>query len=99
MSWIDWIRFFLAGWGLPFTTYVVIQILAVWFVRGRAKIMVAMPVPVMVLVLSFTIAAYQNSSNLWPLLVIFSSPVAILYIAVTWFLQAKRHKRTRPASE
>jgi hypothetical protein len=75
-----WSTFFLAGWGLPFTLYVIAQIVAVVRLRGRARIWAAVPIPFMVLVLYVTLNAFAQKSNLWPITMIFASPVALAYV-------------------
>lgn len=78
MSWNNWIEFFVAGWGLLFTVYVIVQSIVAWFTTGRARILVLIPMPMMLLVLIFTFSAYQEASNLWPLLLILLGSVDVL---------------------
>jgi len=87
MSWSDWVGFFLAGWGLPFTVYVIVQGLAVRLTTGRARMLVLIPMPLMLLMLIFTFFAYREASNLWPLFLILSSPIAVIYIASIWLIK------------
>jgi len=99
MSWNNWIEFFVAGWGLLFTVYVIVQSIVAWFTTGRARILVLIPMPMMLLVLIFTFSAYQEASNLWPLLLILLSPIAIVYIIVIWFIQILRHRRRKAGKQ
>ena len=78
----NWFYFFTTSWGLPFTIYVVIQIIAAIKLRGLKRIMVLLPVPIMLTVIAVTFYGYQQQSNLWPIYLIFVSPLAILYVAI-----------------
>ena len=77
-----WGRFFLAGWGLPFTLYVLAQALAVVRFKGRARMWAAAPIPLMAWVLYATLDAFAQQSNLWPVLMILTSPVALAYLVL-----------------
>jgi hypothetical protein len=88
-----WIEFFMAGWGLLFTLYLIIQILAIWQVKGRAKLGVSVPLLLMVLVLIATFSAYREGSNLWPILLILCSPIAAIIVAGIWLSQFFRGRR------
>lgn len=96
MSWGDWIKFFWAGWGLPFTVYVILQFLALRFMKGPGRTGVVIPIPLMLLVLILTLTAYRGGSNLWPLFLILSSPIAVIFIVVIWFIQILRRRRATP---
>jgi hypothetical protein len=90
-----WSMFFLAGWGLPFTLYVVAQLIAVVRLRGQARIWAAIPIPFMVWVLYVTLDAFAQNSNLWPIVMIFTSPVALAYVllvGIVVFFVRKRAK-------
>ena len=82
----NWFFFFTTSWGLPFTIYVVIQIIAAIKLRGLKRIMVLLPVPIMLIVIAVTFYGYQQQSNLWPIYLIFVSPLAILYVAIMWLV-------------
>jgi hypothetical protein len=90
-----WSTFFLAGWGLPFTLYVIAQVIAVIRLRGQARIWAAVPIPFMVWVLYATLAAFGQNSNLWPIVMIVTSPVALAYVLLAGmvvFVMGKRAK-------
>ena len=88
-----WSTFFLAGWGLPFTLYVVAQIVALVRLRGRARIWAAVPIPFMVLVLYVTWNAFAQESNLWPIVMIFASSVAFAYVLLVGIVVFFTRKR------
>lgn len=90
MTLAEWIGFFLVGWGVLFTFYLIVQILAVCFFKGRAKIAAAVPIVLMIFVLFATATAYRQGSNLWPMLLILCSPIATFFIAVVWLLQKSK---------
>jgi hypothetical protein len=46
----------------------------------------------MVLVGGLTVSAYWQKSNLWPILLIFAGPVALVFVVVVWFV-SRRAKR------
>jgi hypothetical protein len=80
VSLAEWLRFFFAGWGLVLTGYVALQALFIAILKGRARYWVAVPAPIMVLVLLFTYYAYVQESNLWPMILILATPMALLYV-------------------
>jgi len=91
---MDWLNFFLLGWGRWFTIYVVVQILAAAIVRGKLRLVVLSPAVVMAYVAVTTLRAYQHDSNLWPILMIFASPPIAVITALAglacWLHQRRR---------
>ena len=83
-----WSTFFLLGWGLPFTLYLIAQAVTLVRLRGAARFWVTVPVPFMLWVLYVTLDAFAQKSNLWPIVMIFASPAALAYVlivaAVVW---------------
>jgi hypothetical protein len=65
---------------LCFPAYVIAQIAAIVFLRRGWRWASLVPVPPMIFVVAATVKAYSDQSNLWPLLLLFSSPVALLYV-------------------
>ena len=88
------IEFFLAGWGLGFTVYVILQALAAFTVRRRRMLVLA-PAPLMLGVLLWTIFAYRAESNLWPVVMIFSSPLAAIVVTALWVRLRIMQRRER----
>lgn len=86
--------FFLSGWGLGFTAYVVVQVLALLALRTTRRRRIALfPAPVMLGVLLWTLYAYQVESNLWPIVMIVASPMAAIAVIALWitmWLEARR---------
>jgi hypothetical protein len=78
------VEFFLAGEGLGFTIYVLLQCLVAMAIRGRRRVLALLPSPFMLGVLLWTIFAYRSESNLWPIVMIFTSAAAIFAVVVLW---------------
>jgi hypothetical protein len=87
------IEFFLAGWGVGFTVYSVLQLLAVVTLQHRRRVIVLLPAPVMLGVLVWTVFAYRNGSNLWPIIMIFASPLSVVGLIVLWISLRFAQKR------
>lgn len=65
-------------WGAP--VYLVLQLVALWMMRGGWRIAAAVPAVPMGIVVAYTILALLAGSNLFPLVLIFASPPAALYL-------------------
>ena len=92
---MDWTAFFLFGWGAPFTAYVIAQLIGVIYLGGARRMVVGAPIPIMVLVAVVTFIAYAQRSNLWPIWLILSSPVALAYVVVVGAVMYVRERRER----
>jgi hypothetical protein len=92
-----WAGFFLIGGGWSFTVYVVVQALALAIVRGRGRWWIALPIPIMAAAVLWTLDAFFEKSKAWPIIMIFASPVAIVYIliagGIALYLAKARGKR------
>jgi len=77
---VDWASFFIAGWGLPFSLYVAAQIAALAMLRGRMRWFAVVTVAPMAWVVYVTADAWAAQSDIWPILMIFSAPVALAYV-------------------
>lgn len=77
----DW-AFFLVSFGLPFTLYLVAQVIALLRLRGHARAWAALAMPFMAWVVWLTADAYRQQSNLWPIALIFLSPLALAYLGL-----------------
>jgi hypothetical protein len=62
--------------------YVILQVAVPAWSAGGVRVAAALPLVVMVPVFGFTAVAFAQESNLWPLLLLFTSPAAVLYLAV-----------------
>ena len=71
---------------LTIPAYVVVQVVALMRSSGRSRMAAALPLFVMVPVFVYAAVGLVQESNLWPLLMLFASPVALLYVTVVAFL-------------
>ena len=78
----SWNAFFLGGWGTVFSAYVIVQTLALFALRQRFLKASLIPLGVMLVVGLLTIVAYRGQSNLWPILLVLTSPIALLAVAI-----------------
>ena len=78
----SWSAFFLGGWGTVFSAYVVIQVLALFTLQRRFLKAALIPLGVMLVVGLITIIAYRGQSNFWPILLVLTSPLALLAVAI-----------------
>jgi hypothetical protein len=93
-----WSWFFFAGWGLPFTLYLIAQTIALLRLRGQTRMWAAVPIPFMAVVLYVTLDAFAQQSNLWPIVMIFASPVALAYVLVVGLVAFFASRRTNVRS-
>ena len=97
---MDWTRFFLFGWGAPFTAYVIAQLIGLVHFKSARRIVIGVPLPLMAFVVVVTFSAYAQQSNLWPIWMIFASPVAFGYVVVVGVIMyvLERRQRTSPGT-
>jgi hypothetical protein len=62
--------------------YFLLQAALTLWTSGRWRKATLVPAVIMVPILAYTLLAFAAQSNLWPLLLILSSPVACLYLMV-----------------
>lgn len=79
---------------IAFVAYPGMQYAAVRQLRGAWLILSLVPLGVMGFVLVFTLMALADGSNLWPLMLIFTAPVATGYLLLLRFA-ARRLRRER----
>jgi len=89
---MEWIVFFFFGFGLPFTVYVAVQFALLIKLHGSDKVKIIPPIPVMAYVVWVTVKAYAAESNLWPIMLILCSPVAILYLWVVGYFALRKRE-------
>ncbi len=82
--------------GMPFDliwltilAYVVVQVVALMRSSRGSRLAASLPLFVMVPVFVYAAVGLVQGSNLWPLLMLFASPIALLYVAVV-ALMARR---------
>ena len=73
---------FMFTWGLPFMVYVALQLYALICLRRFWLILALLPLPVMAYIVYVTADAYRLRSNMWPILLILSSPCAAIFLFV-----------------
>jgi hypothetical protein len=78
----SWGAFFLGGWGTVFSAYALIQVLALCTLRPPHLRTALVPLGVMMVVGLLTVVAYRGQSNLWPVLLVLTSPIALLAVAI-----------------
>ena len=93
----SWITFFLGGWGTGFSAYVVLQSIALATLRKRLWYAATVTVPLMLYVVFVTIDGYVQDSNMWPIVMILGSPLAIVYVVAlaTVGLKTQNHPQRR----
>ncbi|HVU27777.1 MAG TPA: hypothetical protein VHG71_08600 [Verrucomicrobiae bacterium] len=79
-------------WCVP--GYPVLQLIALWRLRGGARLLSLLPLVLMLPTYAFCFFALLHESNLWPLWAIFLSPLAFLYELI--LLLIFRRKKTAP---
>jgi hypothetical protein len=91
--WWETLLFFAAVWSIP--TYFIVQIVALWRLRGGWRVAAAIPAGPAALVLAHAIVAYSAGSNLFPLWMIFTCPPALIYLLIVLvsrrFLRPAQH--------
>ncbi len=67
---------------LTIPAYVVVQVIVLMRSSSGSRMAAALPLFVMVPVFIHAAIGLMQESNLWPLLMIFASPIALLYVVV-----------------
>lgn len=75
---------------LSLPAYPIFQVYALMKLRGRARLVSALPLVFMVPIYAYTALALSKGSNLWPLFAIFASPVALIIVIAVMFVARKR---------
>jgi hypothetical protein len=88
---------FLLAMYLPAIAYIPLQSFALWRLKGGPRKLALLAVPPMLLVVYLTVYAYMQQSNLWPILLILSAPVADVFLLA--LLIAFRRTHYRAASD
>lgn len=76
--------------------YLILQTIALRWLRGRGRWIAAAPLIVMLPTYAFCLYAFSRESNLWPISAIFLSPPAFLYVLVI-LLVFHRERNQPPA--
>lgn len=83
--------FFALVWSVP--GYFVLQAVALWRWSGGWRLAATLPLLPMAGVLVYTVIAFSAGSNLFPLVLIFTAPLTLIYLVVLLLL---RRARARP---
>jgi hypothetical protein len=67
---------------LAVPAYVILQVLALAWSTGRARLVAGAPLIVMAPIFVLSVVGLLQGSNLWPLPLLFASPPAMLYAGV-----------------
>ncbi len=71
---------------LSVLAYVVVQIMVLRRASGLGKVVAALPLVVMLPVVVLTVVNLALGKNLWPIFLLFVSPLALLYVVVVAFV-------------
>jgi len=91
----NWPSFFVIGWGTTFTAYVILQVITLVTLRRPYVYAAAVPLPFMSWVAFATLDAFLHGSNIWPMLMILTSPCAILFLLVVTAIGLKMQGHLR----
>ena len=75
---------------LALPAYSILQIVVIRRSSGVSRWVATVPLVFMVPIVLLTVVGLVQESNLWPLLLLFASPVAFLYVLVAFFVLPKR---------
>jgi hypothetical protein len=62
--------------------YPILQYKAIRSLHDLWRIFAFLPLPLMIYIIFISIDDYNKGSNLWPVLLLFSAPIAWLYLAI-----------------
>ena len=82
---------------LSVLAYVVMQIIVLRRASGFGRVAAALPLVVMAPIFLLTVYGLVQQSNLWPLWLLFASPVALLYVLIVAFFVRPAAKHSPPA--
>jgi len=88
---INWVIGLSEGWSIPamfwsFPIYIVMQVVAWKKTRGLWRFAAFLPLIPMLAVLVITIIGFSEGSNLWPIMLLFTSPAAFIYMCAFFIL-------------
>ena len=62
--------------------YPILQIIAITGSKGIIRVLALIPLAVMIIVFTVTIVGFAQESYLWPIFLIFISPVVLIYLFI-----------------
>ena len=87
--------------GMPFDViwlavpaYVILLVLELVRSTGKTRVAAGLPLVVMIPVFAMTIVGLVQESKLWPLLLLFASPLALVYVAAFALVVRRTSKPT-----
>lgn len=83
---------------LTVPAYVILQILVLARSSGWSRITAALPLAAMIPIAVITVIDLGQGSNLWPLLLLLASPVALLYVAIIGLSLLAAGKKSPPVT-
>ncbi|MBI2997645.1 MAG: hypothetical protein HYY46_04210 [Deltaproteobacteria bacterium] len=78
--------------------YPILQFFAVRRMRGFWRFLALVPLVPMGYVLTVTFYAFYKESNVWPILLIFVGPIALLYLALLLLIHGLVYRSTVPGN-
>jgi hypothetical protein len=78
----------------PVVAYLVFQVLALRKLRGGRRIFAAVPVLFMIPIFVVSIEALLKGSNLWPIFLIFASPIGCVWLWIAFKYRRVQADRT-----
>jgi hypothetical protein len=94
-GWSETLVVMAMGWSVP--GYFIAQVWTLWRFRGGWQVAASIPLLVMLPVLGYTVIAFLAKSNLFPLVLIFTAPLAFGYLLVILFLRRAANRANPPA--
>jgi len=84
---------------LAVPAYIILQFVVIWRLSGPSRWVAALPLVFMVPIFVMTVVAYAQEKNLWPLLLLFASAVALLYVVVVGLFMWTAGKKSPPVTQ
>ncbi len=81
---------------LSVLAYVVVQVIVLRRASGFGRIAAALPLLLMIPVLVLTAVNLALEKNLWPIFLLFASPLALLYVVAVALFQPARKRGSSP---
>jgi hypothetical protein len=75
----------LMAWSVP--SYIALQIYMLLKYEGRWRKLALLPLWLMIPLFAYTLFALLAGSNLWPLIMLFLTPLAFVYLLIIWGLK------------
>jgi hypothetical protein len=83
---------FITGPGVTFSLYVLVQLVAAIFVRGKLRWIALIPVLPMAFVAYDAAVSRANSSAMWGMGMAITSPIALVYVLAVIIVAQLRHR-------